>query len=182
MVPNFRRDAANSARELNNGTRRPLKASQAKAGLHAILLLDSQAWGATRGAPFQFVRWISALATVVVNWVQSGTMQSPAAYVPVLAIVALLLLPDTQSIEIPGLKFDRLTNEIARQGRSVDRLSAVVSLINNSLIAGSQVNITMGATAVDVTRVATVAQSAHSPQQPREPIAPASQQSTSGQS
>lgn len=179
MVPDFRRDAVNSAREMNNDPRHPLEASQAKARLRTILLLDSLAWEATRRAPFQFVRWISALAAVVVNWVQSGSTQSAAAYVPVLAVVALLLLPDAQSIEIPGLKFDRLTNEIARQRRSVDRLSAEVSLVNHSLIAGSQVNITMGATAADAARVATVVQSVHSPQQPREPIAPGSQQNAS---
>ena len=107
MVPNFRRDAVNSAPELNHDRRCSAKAGQAKAGLQMVLLLDSQAWRATRGAPFQFVRWLGALATVVVNWVQSGTPQSAAAYVPVVAVVALLLLPDAQSIEIAGLKFKR---------------------------------------------------------------------------
>src|ERR1700734_2981294 len=124
MVQNLRPDAANSARELNNYPRHPARASQAKAGLQMILLLDSETWRATRGAPFQFARWIGALVTVVANWVQSGTPPSAAAYVPVLAVVALLLLPDAQSIEIPGLKFDRLSNEITRQRHSVDRLSA----------------------------------------------------------
>jgi hypothetical protein len=180
MVLNFRRDVVNSARKLNSDPRRPVKASQAKAGLQRILLLDSRAWGATRGAPFQFVRWTSALATVVVSWVQSSTLQSAAAYVPALAVVALLLLPDAQSIEIPGLKFDRLTNELARQRRSVDRLSAEVSLINNSLIASSQVNITIGPGTADAAGVAAAAQSAHPPQQPASPSAPAPQQRSSG--
>lgn len=171
MVPNFRRDAVNSAPELNNDRRCSAKAGQAKAGLQMVLLLDSQAWRATRGAPFQFVRWLGALATVVVNWVQSGTLQSAAAYVPVLAVVALLLLPDAQSIEIPGLKFDRLTNEIARQRRSVDKLLGEVSSINNSLSAGSQVNITMGATVIDAAWAASAAQSGQSPCRPSEPIA-----------
>ena len=172
MVPNFRRDAVNSARELYNDPRCPAKASRAKAALKMIRLLDSQAWRAMRGAPFQFVRWIGALATVVVNWVQSGTLQSAAAYVPVLVVVALLLLPDAQSIEIAGVKFDRLTNEIARQRRSIGRLLAEVSLINNSLIAGSQVNITLGATAIDAALAATAAQSGDSPCQSGEPIGP----------
>lgn len=107
MVLNFRRDAVNSAPELNSDPRRPAKAGHAKADLQMVLLLDSQAWRATRGAPFQFVRWLGALATVVVNWVQSGSQQSAAAYLPVLAVVALLLVPDAQSIEIVGLKFNR---------------------------------------------------------------------------
>jgi hypothetical protein len=170
MVRNFRRDAVNSAPELNNDRGCSAKAGQAKAGLQMVLLLDSQAWRATRGAPFQFVRWLGALATVVVNWVQSGTLQSAAAYVPVLAVVALLLLPDAQSIEIPGLKFDRLTNEMARQRRSVDELGEVSS-INNSLSAGSQVNITVGATVIDAAWAASVAQSGQSPCRPSEPIA-----------
>ena len=107
MVPNSRRDAVNSAPESNNDPRRLAKASQAEAALQMALLLDSQAWRATRGGPFQFVRWLGALATVVANWVQSGNLQSTAAYLPVLVVVALLLLPDAQSIEIAGLKFDR---------------------------------------------------------------------------
>jgi hypothetical protein len=144
MVLNSRDGAVISAHELNDEPRRPEEASLAKAGLRMALLRDSQAWRATRGAPFQFVRWLGALATVVADWIQSGTPHSTVAYVPVLAVVALLLLPDAQSIEIPGLKFDRLANEVTRQRRSVDRLSAEVSYINNSLIAGAQVNITMG--------------------------------------
>ena len=172
MVSNFRRDAVNFPCELNNDLPCLAKASRAKATLQMIRLLDSQAWRATRGASFQFVRWFGALATVVVNWAQSGTPQSAAAYVPVLLVVALLLLPDAQSIEIAGLKFDRLTNEIARQRRSIGRLLAEVSLINNSLIAGSQVNITMGATTIDAASAATAAQSGDSPRQPREPIGP----------
>ena len=69
---------------------------------------------------------------------------------PVLAVVALLLLPDAQAIGIAGFRFDRLTNEVARQRRAVDRLTTEVSLINNSLIVGSQVNIALGATAIAV--------------------------------
>jgi hypothetical protein len=173
MPPNFHRDAVNSAHRLTKDPPRPTEARQVKGGLKIILLLDFQAWRATRGAPFQFVRWIGALATVVVNWVQSGTLQCAAAYVPVLAVVALLLLPDAQSIEVPGLKFDRLTDEIDRQSRSVDRLSAAVSLINNSLIAGSQVNITMGSPAAEAARVATVTESAVRPTSPAGSSAPA---------
>jgi len=173
MVSNFRRDAVNSAPGLNSDPRCPAKAteSRTKAGLRMVLLLDSQAWRATGGAPFQFVRWLGALTTVVVNWVQSGTLQSTVEYLPVVAIVALLLLPDIQSIEIAGLKFDRLTDEIARQRRAVDKLSAEVSLISNSLNASSQVNIMMGATAADTAWIA-AAQSEHSPREPRQPIEP----------
>jgi hypothetical protein len=161
MAPNPGRDAATTTGEMNDGPRHPAKTSRALAALQILRLLDSQAWRATRGAPFQFVRWLAALATVVVNWVQSGTLQCAASYMPVLAVVALLLLPDAQSIGIAGLRFDRLTNEVARQRRTVDRLLTEVSLINNSLIVGSQVNIALGTTAM----AASAGTAAHSPHQ-----------------
>jgi hypothetical protein len=170
MIPKFRRDVVNSPRGLNNAPRYPAKASQAKATVQKIRLLDSQAWLAMRGAPFQLIRWIGALATVVVDWLQSGTLQSATAYVPMLVVVALLLLPDAQSIEIAGVKFDRLTNEIVQQTRSIGRLLAEVSLINNSLIAGSQVNITLETTARDAALAARMAHTGDAPRQSGEPI------------
>jgi hypothetical protein len=166
MAPNPGRDAATGTDGMNDDPRHPARTSRAMAALRIIRLLDSQAWRAMRGAPFQFVRWLAALATVVVNWVQSGTLQSAAAYVPVLAVVALLLLPDAQSIGIVGLSFDRLTNEVARQRRAVDRLFTEVSLINNSLIVAPQVNIALGATAIDAAVAGTAAHNEDSPHQP----------------
>jgi hypothetical protein len=116
------------------------------AGARGIRLLDSQAWHATGGAPLQFARWLAALATVIADWIQSGAPQNAVSYVPVLAVVALLLLPDARSIAFAGVRFERLTDEVAQQKQAVDTLCAEVSSINNSLIAGSQVNITLAGT------------------------------------
>lgn len=166
MTLNPGRGAEDAACGMDDDPRYPVNASRAITALQIIRLLDTRAWRATRGAPFQFARWLAALAVVVVSWVQSGTLQSAAAYVPVLAVVALLLLPDAQSIGVAGLRFDRLTNEVAQHRHAVDRLFAEVSLINNSLIAGSQVNITVGATAADAATAVTSAHNENSPDQP----------------
>ncbi len=83
------------------------------------------------------------------------------SYLPVLLVVTLLLLPDAQSITIgwaSGLKFERLTNEVTQQRRDVDRLTEAVSLISNTLIASSNVNIAIGAAAIDAALAAKAAQ------------------------
>jgi hypothetical protein len=117
--------------------------------VQAIRLIDSRAWQTSQGAPFQFARWLAALTTVIVNWALSGPPQSTVAYLPVLTAVALLLLPDAKSIEVAGLRYERLTNEISQQRRDVDTLRQEVSLIGNSLTASSHVNITVGASTID---------------------------------
>ena len=114
--------------------------------LRILQRLDSRAYRATGRAPFQFVRWLAALTTVIIDWLQLGTPRSPAACVPVLAVVTLLLLPDAQSIAVAGLRFDRLRDEMASQQRTVARLSAEVWSISNSLSNSSHVNITFKAT------------------------------------
>ncbi len=135
------------------------------AAMQAIQMLDWRAWRALQGALFQFVRWLAALATVLVNWAQSGPPQSAVAYLPVLTAVALLLLPDAESIEVASLRFERLKGEVGRQKRTVDRLCDEVSTISNSLVAGSQVNITLGASTIDA---AVVAAAPHGTGSPRE--------------
>jgi hypothetical protein len=105
---------------------------------------DSAAWQAMRTPPFQFIRWLAALTTVVADWLAAGTPRSLISYAPVLMIVALLLLPDARSIKILGVKFERLTSEVTRQGDAVDRLAVEVSQVSNSLAANSQVNIAFG--------------------------------------
>jgi hypothetical protein len=108
---------------------------------------DSAAWQAMRTPPFQFIRWLATLTTVVADWLAAGTPRSLISYAPVLMIVALLLLPDARSIKILGVKFERLTAEVTRQGDTVDRLAVEVSQISNSLAASSQVNIAFGGVA-----------------------------------
>jgi hypothetical protein len=144
-----RREAANAAGKGKDGLPCSVKASQDMAAMRAIRLVESRARRASRGRPFQFVRWLAALGTVLVDWVQSGPPQSAVAYLPVLTVVALLLLPDAESIEVASLRFERLKTEVGLQKRAVDRLCDEVSSISNSLIAGSQVNITLGGSTID---------------------------------
>jgi hypothetical protein len=107
MPANSRRAAANAAGKGKGDLPRSVAARQGAAALQAIRLIDSRAWGASQGAPFQFARWLAALATVLIDWVRSGPPQSAVAYLPVLTVVALLLLPDAQSMGVGSLRFER---------------------------------------------------------------------------
>jgi hypothetical protein len=172
MPANSRREAANAAAKGKDDLPCSVKVRQGMAAVRTIRLLDSRAWRALQGAPFQFVRWLAALATVLVNWVQSGPPQSAVAYLPVLTAVALLLLPDAESIEVASLRFERLKSEMGRQKRAVDRLCDEVSTISNSLIAGSQVNITIGASMIDAAVAAAAPLGTGSPRERGGLIAP----------
>jgi hypothetical protein len=144
MSPDSRRDVLGGRDAVDDG-RGTGKASTPAAARRGIRLLDSTSWETNCSAPFQFLRWLSAVAMVVAEWVEAGAPHSLISYLPVLLIVALLLLPDAQSITIgaSGLKFERLSNEVAQQRRDVDRLAeAVVSLISTN--ASSNVTITIG--------------------------------------
>jgi hypothetical protein len=114
---------------------------------------DAQVSRASHQTPFQFARWLAALLTVIVGWLVMGTQQSVTAYVPTLAVVAVLLLPDAQSIAVAGLKFDRLRDEVASQHEEISRLRAEIMSINSS-IASSQVHIAFGTMGTDTARTA----------------------------
>ena len=98
----------------------------------------------TQEAPFQFARWLGALTTVVTDWLLAGPSQTAAGYIPVFAVVGLLLLPDARSIGIAGLTFERLGREMHQNRKTMHELSAQVSSISSYLVAGSQVNIVLG--------------------------------------
>jgi hypothetical protein len=149
MPANSRREAVDVAGKEKDDLLRPVKVRQGIAAMRTIRMIDSRAWGASQGAPFQFVRWLAALTTVLMNWVQSGTPQSVVAYLPVLTVVALLLLPDAASIGVGGLRFERRTSEVGRQKRPADGLGDELSSISNSLVAGSQVSITLGTSTIE---------------------------------
>lgn len=148
MPANSSRAAVNTAGKSADGLRSPARARPGAAAMQAIQQFDEQVWLTSQGAPFQFVRWLAALAAVLIDWAQFGLPQNAVAYLPVLTLVALLLIPDAKSIGVGSLKFERLTSEVGRQKDTVDRLSEEVPFIK-SLIAGSQVNITLGASTVD---------------------------------
>lgn len=119
MPANSRRAAANAVGKGKGDLPCSVKVRQGMAAMRAIQLIDSRAWRASQGAPFQFARWLAALATVLIDWVQSGTPQSAVAYLPVLTVVTLLLLPDAESIGVGSLRFERLTSEVGRQKQGV---------------------------------------------------------------
>jgi hypothetical protein len=69
----------------------------------AVQKLDADAWRKLRDdAPFRFIRYIGALGIVIGTWDVLGTPHSATAWLPVLVIVLLLLLPDASSIAFAG--------------------------------------------------------------------------------
>lgn len=65
--------------------------------------LDADAWRKLRDdAPLRFVRYLGALGVVVGAWDVMGTPHSATAWLPVLVVVLLLLLPDASSIAFAG--------------------------------------------------------------------------------
>src|SRR2546429_8533526 len=78
----------------------------------AVQKLDADAWRKLRDdAPLRFVRYLGALGVVVGAWDVMGTPQSATAWLPVLVVVLLLLLPDASSIAFAGFAWQ------ARQAR-----------------------------------------------------------------
>ena len=65
--------------------------------------LDADAWRKLRDdAPFRFIRYLGALGVVIGAWAVLGTPHSATAWLPILVIVLLLLLPDASSIAFAG--------------------------------------------------------------------------------
>ena len=109
-------------------------------------------------APFQRLRWGAALLIVVVSagfilfclvagsrpacqvtTVSTGNhavttkicgLPDMTSYLCLLAVVALLLLPDAASIKVGGFEFQRLTGEIKQQANAIDRLGLQVSQLS----------------------------------------------------
>jgi cytochrome c-type biogenesis protein CcmH/NrfG len=68
--------------------------------------LDSDVWRRLRDdAPFRFARWLAAVTTVAADWHLNGNPKSAVAWLPVLAVVMLLLLPDASSIALGGFSW-----------------------------------------------------------------------------
>lgn len=105
-------------------------------------------------APFRRARWSAALFLVAgalaayVFWLFTGVhpicqvttagsgsvtktcgLPGAADFVYVLAVVAVLLLPEAKSIKIGGLEFDRLTTAVREQADEISRLSQQVSVM-----------------------------------------------------
>lgn len=68
--------------------------------------LDADAWRKLRDdAPYRFIRWLCALGVIIGAWDVLGTPDHTSAWLPVAAIVLLLLLPDASSIAFAGIRF-----------------------------------------------------------------------------
>src|SRR5215813_11871642 len=84
MPANSHREAASGLLKREDDPAPSAEEGRGTAAVRTIRLIDSRAWRASQGASLQFARWLAALATVLVNWIQSGPPQSAVAYLPVL--------------------------------------------------------------------------------------------------
>jgi hypothetical protein len=100
--------------------------------------LDADAWRRLRdGAPFRFVRWLAALGIVGFTWYLGGTPKSAVAWLPVLVVVVLLLLPDASSVAFGGFIWQaREAADEAKQAR--DEVTATTSKIEVILRTGTE--------------------------------------------
>lgn len=91
-----------SAKE-NGETDSDAKASWLVSTWRTVQKADAVAWRKLRDdAPFRFVRWLGALGVVIGTWGIRGTPHSAIAWLPVLGLVILLILPDASSIAFGG--------------------------------------------------------------------------------
>jgi hypothetical protein len=68
--------------------------------------LDTDTWRKMRDdAPLRFARWLAALGVIIGAWDVMGVPKSAIAWLPVLAIITLLLLPDASSIAFGGFSY-----------------------------------------------------------------------------
>jgi hypothetical protein len=111
-----------------------------------------------RVAPFQRLRWGTALLIVVISagfilfclaagshpvcqvttvteenhavTTENCGLPGPSNYGYLVAVVVLLLLPDAKSIKVGGFEFERLTGEIKEQADQIHRLSQRISQVS----------------------------------------------------
>src|ERR1700735_554588 len=100
MSPDSRRDVLGGRDAVDDG-RGPVKASTPAAARRGIRLLDSTSWETNCSAPFQFLRWLSAVAMVVAEWVEAGAPPSLISYLPVVLTVALFVVAGAQADTTP---------------------------------------------------------------------------------
>lgn len=70
----------------------------------ALQKADTDAWrNVSDSPPFRLIRWLGVLGLVIGFWGANGNPRSATAWLPVLAVGVLLLLPDAASISVGGL-------------------------------------------------------------------------------
>src|SRR6266496_20386 len=96
--------------------------------------LDADAWRRLRDdAPFRFVRYLGALGVVIGAWAVLGTPHSATAWLPILVIVLLLLLPDASSIAFAGFAWQarQAADEAIKASESARETASKLELTAN---------------------------------------------------
>ena len=104
-------------------------ASKLVTAWRTVQKLDADAWRKLRDdAPFRFIRYLGAIGVVIGAWKIMGTPHSATAWLPALAIVLLLLLPDASSIALGGFTWQARQAADQAQEASDDARQAVGKL------------------------------------------------------
>jgi hypothetical protein len=100
--------------------------------------LDADEWRRLRDdAPLRFVRWLGALGLLIGAWDVMGTPKTAIAWLPVLGILAVLLLPDASSIGFGGFSYQ--VRQAAEQAtKASETASATVSRLEMDIKVGTQ--------------------------------------------
>lgn len=73
------------------------------------------------------VQWINSAHVNIGSW-SKGVPSNPAAYIPLAAVIVLLILPEVK-VELPGVRL-----ELRHQREDVQRIAGQVQAIQNSLV------------------------------------------------
>lgn len=92
--------------EKNEDTGNDANASWLVSTWRTVQKADADAWRKLRDdAPFRFTRWFVSLTVVSIAWYVMGIPNRASAWLPVLGIIALLILPDASSIAFGPFAF-----------------------------------------------------------------------------
>jgi hypothetical protein len=73
------------------------------------------------------VQWINSAHVNIGNW-SKGVPSNPASYIPLAAVIVLLILPEVK-VELPGVRL-----ELQHQREDIQRVAGQVQAIQNSLV------------------------------------------------
>jgi hypothetical protein len=98
--------------------------------------LDARAWQQLReDAPLRFTRWLLTLALVCASWAVLGIPHTSSAWLPVLGIGVLLLLPDASKITLFGVSYE--ARQAAAEARhDAERAQEILLTVNVGTQAG----------------------------------------------
>ncbi|SRR5258708_23232125 len=120
--------------------------------------LDADAWRNLRDdAPLRVTRWLLALATVGASWDVLGIPEKATAWLPVLGIVVLLLLPDASAITFGGFTYQSRmaaaeAKEAAETVREVKLTIEVAREVGEAAVVSARARSGPGAPAAEALR------------------------------